>query len=296
MRRLGLLAALAALVLPAAAAAASFTNATPIAINDNGAASPYPSAITPAGLLGTVTKVTVSLNGVTHAFLGDIDALLVGPNGSAVVLMSDSCSTQQGSSITFTFDDAATDAIPGGVCAIVPSYRPFNNLADSLGFGCGTDPDVFPAPAPAGPLSGGYPTGPQTLSVFNGMTAAVAMGAWNLYVADDCQDFTGAINGGWTLDITTQLTAVTVLAFTARALPAGVRLSWRTASQIGIAGFNVFRGDAKVNRSLIPASHGFGGAYSVVDRSTRAGRAAYRLQVVNLDGSRRWAASARLSS
>ncbi len=72
----------------------TLTNATPIVIPagapgmTTGPASPYPSTINVAGLGGTVTRVTVTLNGLRHTFPDDLDILLVGPGGS-VILMSD---------------------------------------------------------------------------------------------------------------------------------------------------------------------------------------------------------------
>src|SRR6266516_1357118 len=58
-----------------------FTNSTTITIPDSGPASPYPSNITVGGL-GTVTKVTVTINGLTHTFPDDLDFLLVGSAGN----------------------------------------------------------------------------------------------------------------------------------------------------------------------------------------------------------------------
>ena len=65
-----------------------FNNAAAITINDASPATPYPSNIAVAGLTGTITKVTVALNGVSHTFPDDIDVLLVGPGGN-LIIMSD---------------------------------------------------------------------------------------------------------------------------------------------------------------------------------------------------------------
>ncbi|MEO7299236.1 MAG: hypothetical protein ABI042_11750 [Verrucomicrobiota bacterium] len=72
-----------------AALAASFTNATTMTIADaicsgaSGKASLYPSPIIVSGLSGTVTKITVTLFGMTHAFQGDYEVMLVGPGGGS---------------------------------------------------------------------------------------------------------------------------------------------------------------------------------------------------------------------
>jgi hypothetical protein len=87
-------------------------------------------------------------------------------------------------------------------------------------------------------------------------------------------------------------TAVKVSGLRAVRTNRAVRVTWRTGSEVGTLGFNVYRLRdgrlAKVNRTLVRAQNRPGGAtYTVVDRTP--GRAsAYRLQVVGLDGSRTW--------
>jgi hypothetical protein len=84
-------------------------------------------------------------------------------------------------------------------------------------------------------------------------------------------------------------TAVSVSDFTARAGGGRVVLRWRTGAEAGLAGFNVYRGNTRLNRSLLLAA---GRAYAFVDRSPPAGRTVrYRLQVVHLDGTVAWSAA-----
>src|SRR5215213_9170875 len=75
------------------ALSATYTNSTPITISDSVSpptkASLYPSNITVSGLAGTIFQVKVTLTNLTHADPQNIDALLVGPNGKSVILMSD---------------------------------------------------------------------------------------------------------------------------------------------------------------------------------------------------------------
>jgi hypothetical protein len=89
--------------------------------------------------------------------------------------------------------------------------------------------------------------------------------------------------------------AVTFASFSAARTASGVRLRWRTASEVETLGFNVFRRvrgtRVKVNRRIIPSRASVGGAvYSFLDR--RAPRNArglrYWLQVIDLDGTRTW--------
>lgn len=173
---------------------ASFTNATAITITDcpnpcpasGQAASLYPSPIVVSGEVGVVQRVSVTLNGFSHAFPADTDFLLVSPSGRKSVLMSDFGAGSPGvSNINATLDDYADRPIPStvtgntGVPFVTGSYRPANS---------GTT-DLFPAPAPAAPYT-------YTLSAFNG---DAPNGTWNLYIIDDANLDGGSISGGWTI-------------------------------------------------------------------------------------------------
>ena len=87
-------------------------------------------------------------------------------------------------------------------------------------------------------------------------------------------------------------TAVQLRSFTSAPAARGIVLRWRTASELGLLGFNVYRGTGatkrKLNRSLIRAKGSPAGAsYSWLDRGAKKG-SRYWLQVVNAEGSRRW--------
>lgn len=163
-----------------------FANSASITINDNAAASPYPSAITvPGTIFGPVTKVRATLVGLSHTFPGDIDMILQGPTGATVMLMSDA--GENGvpvSGANITFDDDAPTGVPATV--VSGTFKPTNIS--------GLGDDVFPAPAPAGPYG-------DVLSVFAGLNPA---GQWRLYVRDDASLDVGSIATGWQIAITTQ--------------------------------------------------------------------------------------------
>jgi hypothetical protein len=171
-----------ALAIPANASAATFTNPDPIALPDNSVANPYPSTIPVGGLQGTVVRVRVTLNRILAA-ARDVDVLLSGPSGSTIIL-SDTCENTDFANRILTFDDAAAVTLGPGPCPGLADgvFKPSNHGAG----------DVFPA-APAGP----YPVG---LSSFSG---SQPNGIWRLYAVDDQAPDSGAINGGWVLDITT---------------------------------------------------------------------------------------------
>jgi subtilisin-like proprotein convertase family protein len=156
------------------------SNSAPIVINDNLAASPYPSTITVPTTAGTITKVTVQLKGLNHTQQNDLDILLVGPSGQTVVLMSDAGGNADTSNADLTFDDAALVSLTTTAASIPTGfYKPTNIGAN----------DDFSEPAPAGPYG-------TTLSGFNGTNPT---GAWCLYVMDDKAKNTGTLSGGWNL-------------------------------------------------------------------------------------------------
>ncbi|MFM6604805.1 MAG: Calx-beta domain-containing protein, partial [Dolichospermum sp.] len=69
----------------------TFTNSAPISIDDqlSGGTTPYPSTISVSGLSGNINNLKVTLNNVSHTWIGDVDLLLVGPTGAKSILMSD---------------------------------------------------------------------------------------------------------------------------------------------------------------------------------------------------------------
>ncbi len=188
-------------------------NASAIVIPPLGLATPYPSTIAVSGITGTVTKVTVTLPGVTHSYPDDLDILLVGPLGQKVLLMSDAGEGLDVTNAALTFDDAAPFALPDGPGIGTGTYKPSSYESG----------EFFTAPAPAPPYG-------SALSVFNG---ADPNGTWNLYVIDDDASDGGTISG-WSLNITTFSPACCVLSagslqFTASAFsqiegPAGARI------------------------------------------------------------------------
>ncbi len=168
------------------------TNLTVLTVADSGVASLYPSVINVSSLGGVIQSVEATLRNVTHARVPDLDVLLVSPAGQKVVLCSDA-GTGAVSGVTLTLSDYAAVPLPAGTISS-GVYKPTN-------FGLG---DTFPAPAPAGPHG-------SVLSDFNGQSPN---GAWALYARDDSGGMTGAINGGWSLKITTVSSSFSLQGFT----------------------------------------------------------------------------------
>jgi len=157
------------------------TNSNPssITINDNASASPYPSTINVSGVGGTVSKVTVTLLGLSHTYPEDMDILLVGPGGQSVALMGAVGGATPASGVTLTFDD---EAVSGQLSEPITSgtYQPSGAIV------------TMPSPAPAAPYS-------SELATFNDLSPN---GTWSLYVVDAAAEDSGNISQGWRLSIT----------------------------------------------------------------------------------------------
>ncbi len=139
----------------------------------------YPSTIRVAGMTADVLRVTVTLNDLSHTFPDDLDILLVGPGGTAVMLMSDAGGSIPAIDLDLTFDDSAPSAVPDAGSLTSGAFRPASYSGS----------ETLPAPAPVLPYFG-------LLDAFTGISPN---GAWRLYAVDDAGADVGAIAGGWTL-------------------------------------------------------------------------------------------------
>lgn len=168
--------------LASSAFALNFSNPAAITIPSNGSATPFPSTVAIAGFTLTINDVNVTLHGLFHEFPADLDILLVGPGGQAVLLMSDVGGGTDLVGVTVTFDDQAANPLPNPITS--GTYRPTNVGAA----------DGFPSPAPGGPYG-------TQLSIFNN---TAANGTWSLFVFDDGLFASGSVANGWTLQINAQ--------------------------------------------------------------------------------------------
>ena len=184
-----------------------FRNDDGILIKDFSAGTPYPSTIAVSGLGPSLTKVTLTLDRLTHACMSDVEALLVGPQGQKLLALADAggCDvavfTAGGdSTTTFTFDDNAPTRILDCAGDVDPSdpndLEHFHNDPDGTykptdcDFGPG-EVDTLPPPAPADPYD-------SMLSTFVGTNPN---GTWSLYVSDKFEGSSGYLRG-WSLSIT----------------------------------------------------------------------------------------------
>lgn len=190
------------LTLEGVAATFSFTNSTAITLNTvtntlPAPGSPYPSTVTVSGLSGLlVSKVTVTLSGFIHSYPSDVYVLLVGPQGQEGLVMAAVGGIQQNfpltNAITLALDDDAAAPLPANGVLTSGLFKPTNGY---LTLGTYTNlPKDFPPPAPSG-NSNALPA----LRMFKNTDPN---GTWKLFAVDDGWYDTGAINGGWTLNLT----------------------------------------------------------------------------------------------
>ncbi len=155
---------------------ASFCNNGGFSLPDGTIATPYPSLITASTLIGTVSKVTVNINGMNMPRPRDVDVLLVGPTSQTLLIMADTGDIDPNNGINLLLDDAAPTLLPTGPGSNLVSgtFRPTDFL-----FTAGDD--LFPPPAPA-VFNRAAPTGTSTFAVFN---TTDPNGGWRLFVMDD---------------------------------------------------------------------------------------------------------------
>ncbi len=175
----------------------TFTNTTPILLNDNAMASIYPAAITVSGLTGTISDVKVKINGFTHSYPRDISMVLESPTGQKLLIQAD-CAENPATNVTYTLSDAGAGYIPQTAGSIAN-----NTTYKSTAYFYG---DIFPAPGPvvtyniSAPVVGG--TNSTFASTFNGNNAN---GIWKLWIGDFFSGDNGNIANGWELTVNTNV-------------------------------------------------------------------------------------------
>ena len=148
------------------------TSSSVINIPSAGPSTPYPSNLVVSGLPGSVTHLRVRLNGLAHAWPGDIGALLVSPAGQRVMLMSGAWNNPvTAMPVSLTFADGAPQPSTTGA-PVTGTYRPTNYRGATL-------------PGVPGPYS-------TALAALNGTDPN---GTWSLYVFDFVTGSSGTISG-----------------------------------------------------------------------------------------------------
>lgn len=195
--RIALLATAACFLFAGSAHAATFTSsgglvAESASSTDFKAASVYPLPISVSGLSGPVTKVTVTLNRLLASDPSYLDFLVVAPNGTAVMVMSDAATYGPGTAtnhVTIVFDQSFPTTIP---------YAPLNTTDNETVYfkpTNGATAEVFPNLPP------NLDTTSTDLTRFNGSSAN---GDWKLYAMHGYSaGYRYGTIDSWSLDITT---------------------------------------------------------------------------------------------
>jgi len=164
-----------------------------------GPAENYGSWVFASGLPQRLSKISVTVKGLTHARPDDLDMLLVSPSGGKLLLMASAGGTVPFADNDITLDDISTIAIPdtGGNYGST-TYRPSIYASPT-----------FAAPAP----------GPFYFDTLRGLISWDPNGTWRLYIQDHATGAgsTGVLSEGWCLNVTTiapsescQLQAMTI--------------------------------------------------------------------------------------
>lgn len=163
---------------PSAQLVQGFSNSASIAIPDGNQTGP--SSILVSGLDTPVADIDVTLVGLTHGLVNDLDILLIGPQGQSALVVSDVGSSAN--NVTLTLDDQAPEQLSSVDPFATGVFQPTNFQSS----------DPFTPPAPASPKG-------SRLAVFN---STDPNGEWRLIIRDDSLGNTGTLAGGWSLRIT----------------------------------------------------------------------------------------------
>lgn len=183
MRTLFAFAALSLVAAPALAdTTTTVSNTTPIIVVDGGETS---STIV-SGVAGSITNLTLTLNGLTHTYPDDlVFGLLNQDSGIGFVFMSGAGGSTDVSGVNLTFSDAAASQLPesfNGGPIVSGTYQPSNYGAYEF-------------------------TSYTNVNSFAGYNGLSANGTWILIVDDVFPADGGSISGGWSLTFTTNATS-----------------------------------------------------------------------------------------
>ena len=177
----------------------TYTNTTPTGLFDNTFVT---SIINISGLNGQlITGVSMTVLGLEHNWLRDLDILLVAPDGRNLMVMSDMMGTDDAVYADVTFSDDGIVTLPTGSTATdleTGTYLPLaiDNTETLADYGLG-----------AGILN--HASGNGVISFASAFTNAAANGAWTLYLSDD-STIDGGSAAGWSLTVETDGNLVTV--------------------------------------------------------------------------------------
>ena len=164
----------------------TFTNSTGLTIADNTTVS---QTLVVSGLSGPITDIQVILNDLTHTFPGDLDFLLVAPDGTSnLVFLSDMGGNNDLLDDDFTFSDSAATVLTDAAMPAGGTFKP-RDVTIEAASNWGLSLTVNHATT----------AGSATFASAFGSLAS-ANGTWTLYIRDDLGQDTGDL-AGWSLEI-----------------------------------------------------------------------------------------------
>lgn len=160
----------------------TFSNATTITLPGLDTATPaYPSLLSVSGVPASVGEITVTLRGLAHPFINDLNFVLQAPTGGTVALMVGAGSPDAGTeanNTTLVFRDMAATEIPTDAELFSGTYRPTNG-----------DPNFsLPTPAPPAPYG----------STLASVSSSDPNGQWKLFASNAGID-AGTLANGWSI-------------------------------------------------------------------------------------------------
>lgn len=253
----------------------NFTNNAVITINDNTLASPYPSTIAVAGVTGSISKLTATLNRLGHGSMSDVCVLLVGPTGQEELLMGNVGGRHTVTNLNLTFDDSGTafttNAPGSGVYQPTQLPLPFQPL-QTINFPASTNGSTL-LPGPYG----------LSLSSFIG---SPLNGTWSLYVLDDVAAFGGSVNNGWSLSINSVnvVTPTVDLVVGMTASPSSVVVSSNLTYSISVTNAGPSTATNLIVTDTLPAGAVFVQCSASGSYSTNTGAVTFNLGSLPLNG------------
>ena len=156
--------------------------------NSMGPAERYPATVNVRGEpTNGLSRVEVTLQGLRHAYPGDLDVLLVSPSGAEIMLMSHAGGSMLVSNATLVFHPAS-DGYP-----IPPQSGPIpSNATTGYSIYNYGDPETQMPGAPPAPYPGTLDLLPSTDPSPNGL--------WKLYIYDHKSGGTGVLQDSWSLN------------------------------------------------------------------------------------------------
>lgn len=171
-----------------------FTNSSLITIPTQGAATPYPSTITVAGVPGVVTNINVTVTNFWHTGPHDVQVALESPDGTQTILWSECGWTNAVQGVSLQFSSAA-----GVTNKLFSVHTAGSNILSGLWY-----------PTDGKQVNHAFtsPVNNQDLYPYlDEYRCRQPNGVWKLYVYDALTGDGGAISNGWSISITTDQAA-----------------------------------------------------------------------------------------